>query len=131
MGISVNAQKNSSSDYVKSVKIMTETVFVRTISLWKLIDFIYPLSKDYWKERKATKILHDTTDSVIKKRREFLLKNPDLYKNSQKCTAFLDMLLMGSIDGKLLTNQEIREQVDTFMFEVRFVIRNPKRVLKL
>lgn len=75
----------------------------------------------------ALKILHGFTDNVICERRAELQRNDataddrlagDEVLGTKRKQAFLDILLQASIDERPLTNLEIREEVDTFMFEV-------------
>lgn len=73
------------------------------------------------------KVIHDFTNSVIVSRREELeslmkkgqsdVDNGENDVGIRKKTVFLDLLLQSTIDGQPLSNDDIREEVDTFMFE--------------
>lgn len=126
MGISVNAQKEKhKSDYVNAVKSISKLVITRSFSPIKRFDTLYKYTNDYVLEKNYLKILHGTTESVIQKRRQLLLNNnsnenkkEDETFGIKKKVAFLDMLLQCEINGKKLTDTDIREEVATFMFEV-------------
>ncbi|KAI4465971.1 cytochrome p450 family 4 [Holotrichia oblita] len=121
MGTSVNAQKHSDSEYVKSVQIMNEIIRTRLFSPFKRFNCIYYLTSDYQAEKRALKTIHGHTTSVIEKRKKELEENGnyiiDCNSSSKKRLAFLDLLLQCELDEKPLTNEQIREEVDTFMFE--------------
>ncbi|KAJ8981727.1 hypothetical protein NQ317_003792 [Molorchus minor] len=121
MGVTVNAQVNEDSRYVRNVKEIGQLFMNRAFSIYKGNDLLYMLSLDYYKEKKVVKELHDVTYSVIDARRKELEKNrsddkevDDTGIKSKK--AFLDILLQSTIDGMRLSKEEIREEVDTFMF---------------
>lgn len=126
MGITINAQENDKSEYVKSVKEMGRIVTNRSISPLKQYDFFFHLSNDYKTQKKALKILHGTTNKVINQRRNENENKGNKEVNqdefgTKKRLAFLDLLLQAkSPDGSTLKDFEIREEVDTFMFEVDF-----------
>jgi len=79
----------------------------------------------YKREEKVLQVIHGFTDSVIVARRKELEENAaddiatkeDDDVGAKKKIAFLDMLLQATIDGQPLSNADIREEVDTFMFE--------------
>lgn len=88
--------------------------------------YIFNLTSLGRRQKKVIKILHDFTDGVILARREQLKKeqkniskdeDEDNDIGAKKKMALLDVLLQATIDGKPLTNLDIREEVDTFMFE--------------
>lgn len=85
--------------------------------------------EDSRREKKTLKTLHDFTDNVIKTRRrelDMLKSKEDKSKKSdddnndigsKRKLALLDILLNSTIDGNPLTDLDIREEVDTFVFE--------------
>lgn len=132
MGTSINAQYDGNSDYVQSVKSMCKVIIERTFNVLEMNDVTIRLTKNYYLQKKSLNVLHAKTNSVIvNRRKELENNNKDLNnvngvngKNEEDMIigkdkkAFLDLLLEATVDGKPLTQEEIREEVDTFMFEV-------------
>ncbi|CAH1962016.1 unnamed protein product [Acanthoscelides obtectus] len=122
MGVTKNAQNDEDSQYVRDVKFLLKILSERAISVLKGNDLLFPLFPDFYKVKRAVKHLHSVTYSVIDSRRDALNqveKNKDIMKNGtgKKKMAFLDILLKSTVEGKPLSRDDIREEVDTFMFE--------------
>lgn len=125
MGVTVNAQENQQSSYVKSIQGMCEMIMCRVKSPLKNFDVFYYLSSDYRKEKRNLKVLHDFTNSVIEKRKlelkhtinESTSNQVDEFTSKGKFS-FLDLLLTTTVDGRPLTQEEIRDEVSTFLFAV-------------
>lgn len=101
---------------------MTEIIYERTFDAFLRYDFIYKFSKLYKQELENLKVLHGFTDGVIKRRRDELLNQAATSKfegesETKTKKALLDVLLQATVDGAPLSNTDIREEVDTFMFE--------------
>ncbi|CAG9854522.1 unnamed protein product [Phyllotreta striolata] len=124
MGVSIDAQKNPKSDYTVAVKGKCKLLVDRTYSAYKRFEILYPLSKDYYLDKKYNKTLQTFTIKVINDRKNELKnatkknenKTNDEDMGIKKRKVFLDLLLEATINGRPLSEEEIRREVNTFMF---------------
>ncbi|XP_047096718.1 cytochrome P450 4C1-like isoform X2 [Schistocerca piceifrons] len=124
MGTSVNAQNQTQSAYVNAVTRISELTVERMINPWMQSDFIFERTSSAKEYYDQLKILHGFTKKVIAERKsarktsESQVKAPqDDDLGRKRRVAFLDLLLDASEDGQKLDDQELQEEVDTFMFE--------------
>ncbi|KAF2894417.1 hypothetical protein ILUMI_11757 [Ignelater luminosus] len=122
MGTQIHAQEHSNSEYVTSVKAMCKIIIDRSFNPFLQYTFPYIFTEQYRTEKKSVKILHDVTNSVIKKRQEEVENHINAQSAEleslgvKRRLAFLDLLLEEKKKGQILSDVHIREEVDTFMF---------------
>ncbi|XP_069699701.1 cytochrome P450 4C1-like [Periplaneta americana] len=127
MGTPVFAQDDVDTEYVKAVYEMSEVLIERLVRPWLYNKFIFKMSARGRRHDQCLRVLHGFTKKVIQERKAQLLGNGNKmqgYSGSEdevigkkKRKAFLDLLLEASLGGVKLTDTELREEVDTFMFE--------------
>lgn len=122
MGVSIRAQEKGHNDYVNSVYEVSQLIMKRVMRPWLHPNFIYKQTREGKLFYSCLQRLHDYSADVIKLRkatRQYAQKTETDEK--KKRLAFLDLLLEANENEKLLTDLEIREEVDTFMFEGEFI----------
>ncbi|XP_069600464.1 cytochrome P450 4V2-like [Ranitomeya imitator] len=123
MGRKIQAQSNSDSDYIRAIYEMSDMIQRRQKMPWLWPDFIYNHLKTGKRHNENLKILHSFTDQTILERAQELKNvksnvDQDDDKKTKKRSAFLDMLLKATDEaGNTMSHKDIREEVDTFMFE--------------
>lgn len=93
-----------------------------------ITDFVFQFIPKGHEFQKHLNVVHDFTRKVIAERKKRVTDNQsNTHKNNnteddllgrKKRMSFLDLLLESSDNGQVLNDQDIAEEVDTFMFEV-------------
>lgn len=126
MGTTVNAQQNPRSEYVEAIYILGDSFMRRQV--WPHMWFtpLFKLTEYGKKYYKALEVLHGFTRKVIQEKKQNILaksRNGTAKVSNEndmgikKRQAFLDLLLEYNQDGAGLSEEDLREEVDTFMFE--------------
>ncbi|KAK9505903.1 hypothetical protein O3M35_009871 [Rhynocoris fuscipes] len=127
MGFSLNTQQDDHENYyVKTVKKISNMMVTRLRTFWLRKDWVFDLSALGKQFQKNLSLLHNFTEKIIKERKISYKMEENITSDceeesvyfSKKRKAFLDSLL--ELDKKypnLFTDLDIREEVDTFMFE--------------
>ncbi|XP_034852644.1 cytochrome P450 4F2 isoform X2 [Mirounga leonina] len=110
------------SEYIAAILELSALVAKRHQQILVHRDFLYYLTPDGQRFRRACRLVHNFTAAVIQERRRTL---PDQgvddflkAKAKTKTLDFIDVLLLTKDeDGKQLSDEDIRAEADTFMFE--------------
>ncbi|XP_062503166.1 cytochrome P450 4B1-like isoform X2 [Corticium candelabrum] len=114
-----DCQTGVESSYVNAVYELSEIVVDRILYPPYHSNLIHALTPAGWRFRRAKKFVHDFSQKVISDRRK-AIKNKDTSDKlrKRKYLDFLDILIEAKDEnGVGLTDSEIRDEVDTFMFE--------------
>ncbi|XP_046892693.1 cytochrome P450 4B1 isoform X1 [Hypomesus transpacificus] len=105
--------------YIKAVYELSDLVNLRFRVFPYHSEFIFHLSPHGFRYRKASKVAHSHTEEVIRKRKEALKDGEELGRiQAKRNLDFLDILLCArDEDQQGLSDEDIRAEVDTFMFE--------------
>uniref|UniRef100_A0A1B6JPD5 Cytochrome P450 n=2 Tax=Homalodisca liturata TaxID=320908 RepID=A0A1B6JPD5_9HEMI len=125
MGTCMNIQEDKEHEqYVSAVLELSEITMYREFRPWLYSDFVFYRTQYGKQYAKCLQILHGFTENVIQKRKLHTNKKPSAEENSEDTStgvrrrlALLDLLLATCDSPHPLTDLEIREEVDTFMFE--------------
>ncbi|KAH3883802.1 hypothetical protein DPMN_007770 [Dreissena polymorpha] len=107
----------SNHPYIQAVSDLGNLLADRFFKFWLYPDFIYYLTGNGRKWKRACDFVHSVAEKIIDDRRK---KLAELEESGQpvKCKDFLGILLTAKDDtGTGLTSMEIRNEVDTFLFE--------------
>ncbi|XP_042883733.1 cytochrome P450 4C1-like [Penaeus japonicus] len=131
MGRSIGAQENSESSIVKAIHKMGMLIQFRQFRPWLHSDFTFQLSRYGREQRECLRLIHGLAEETIamrrkarqEKRRRRTREEEEDAKNDgsaipgQKTRqAFLDLLLECSEKDPSITDEDMRDEVNTFMF---------------
>ncbi|XP_074836188.1 ultra-long-chain fatty acid omega-hydroxylase-like isoform X4 [Carettochelys insculpta] len=109
------------SDYIAAILELSSLVVRRQHHLLLHSDFLYHLTPDGGRFRRACDTVHRFTAAVVQQRRQALSRQGReawLRSKQGKTVDFIDILLLAKDeDGQDLADEDIAAEADTFMFE--------------
>ncbi|CAL1300623.1 unnamed protein product [Larinioides sclopetarius] len=125
MGTQIGAQKGENSDYVTAVHSLGDFFNQRAVRPWLWFDILFKISSLGRKFDRDLSILHNFTEKVIRKKKNERLRQGQVVQDevadneikSKRRRALMDLLLDLHFNGHHLSEEDIKEEVDTFMFE--------------
>lgn len=123
MGIDMNEKVEEQQRYIYALYEFNKLMGYRQVRPWYYINIIWKLTPSFRYQRKLIKIMHDFTSSIIRKRKQNDCSHKTNATNNDygvfnKKMAMLDLLLSAKANGYPIDENDIREEVDTFSFEV-------------
>ncbi|XP_061488874.1 cytochrome P450 4B1-like isoform X2 [Rhineura floridana] len=114
-----NCQKDSKNSYVQAIGDLSCLMQERIQTFLYHNDLIYRLCPHGYHFFKACRIAHHHTEKVIRERKALLKDERELESIQKKrYLDFLDILLCAKdVNGVGLSDEDIRSEVDTFLFE--------------
>ncbi|KAH7638174.1 cytochrome P450 4c3 [Dermatophagoides farinae] len=120
MGVKIGSQLDKNRDYVDAVTRVSSTAVKRMLLPWLQNNFFYlNFFADGREHRHDINLVRQFTMNVIKERKNEIVNQKNLNANENgRRLAFMDLLIEQHLkDPKHFTESDIREEVDTFMFE--------------
>lgn len=116
-------EKETLEAYRGNIYKMGDVVINRIRKPWSLFNFIYHFTEASKQEQVTIKKLHQFTNQVIREREEALKSDKSksimaTTYSGRKVTRMLDLLLLEKLQYGSIDYEGIREEVDTFLFEV-------------
>ncbi|XP_067846421.1 cytochrome P450 4B1-like [Heptranchias perlo] len=114
-----NCQIESNNSYIQAVYELGYLATHRFRTFQYHYDLIYYFSSHGYRFRKACDLAHQHTDKVIRQRKEALKDEKELERiKEKKHCDFLDILLCSRDENGIgLSDEDLRAEVDTFMYE--------------
>ncbi|XP_052808735.1 leukotriene-B4 omega-hydroxylase 3-like [Mya arenaria] len=111
-------QSGDTNPYVKAVNRITDSLFHRFLYPYMLFDFIFYNTSVGRQFKKDCNFVHSVAEEIIHKRKKALDGGENVALEGKRYVDFLDILLTArDEEGVGLSSLEVRNEVDTFLFE--------------
>ncbi|XP_055903409.1 probable cytochrome P450 311a1 [Eupeodes corollae] len=116
MGKNLRTQEDDFSPYVHAFHETSELLFQRMSYPPYFLDCIFNLTNASKRLKKSIAMIHNLTDEVIKEKADSLKTDKNHQPAEKYNRTLLQILLTTEIDGKPVSFQEIKDEVNTFLF---------------